>query len=356
MPMELSFETIVGHARPRAILRAALAGGRIAHAYLFHGEPRIGKLLTATAFAKAALCDRGSDPSRSGSVIDSCNACAACRNVDSGNHPDLRLIRPDGAQIKVAQIRELQEAIAYKPLVGSRKWFVIDDAELMNAEAANRFLKTLEEPPDHSTLILVTARPQALPATVLSRCQAVRFSPAPLPELAQWLQRHRGLASNEADLLAVLAMGKIGIAAETDPAELLNERNRVLDALTPEHLKDLAFLFEQPEDLAGSQEQLHRTLDVIEVWLRDVLIHRHLPDTRNLINRDIPERISDWGRVVPDDAILEIVTLIHLLKRASTRNLNNALALETVLLKIRDAMAPDSESKPESRPAARRAP
>jgi DNA polymerase III subunit delta' len=356
MPMEISFETIVGHARPKAILRAALAGGRIAHAYLFHGEARIGKLLAATAFAKAALCDRRSDSPGSGSVIDSCNACNACHTVDSGNHPDLRVIRPDGTQIKIAQIRDLQEAIAYKPLAGPRKWFVIDDAELMNAESANRFLKTLEEPPDHSTLILVTARPQALPATVRSRCQAVRFTPPPLPELTLWLQSHRGIAAQEADLLAVLATGKIGIAAEADPAELLSERNRILDAISREHLKDLVFLFDQPEELAGSQEQLHRTLDVIEVWLRDVLIHRHLPETRNLINQDIPERISDWGRGVPSDAILEIMTVIHLMKRAATRNLNNALALETVLLKMRDAVAPDSEAGTESRPAGRSAP
>lgn len=339
MSSEVSFDKIVGHAHPKAVLTAAIASGRIAHAYLFHGESHIGKYLTAMAFAKAALCARVKTGQVSGRpALSSCDQCASCHAVDSGSHPDIHLIQPDGAQIKIGQIRGLQNSIAYKPLIGSRKWFLMEDADAMNPEAANSFLKTLEEPPDHSTLILITARPQALLPTVLSRCQSVRFSPPPPNELSQWLRKRRGITINEAQRLATLAMGKIGIAAEADPAALQEERDRVLNALSPEHLEDLSELFNEPEELASSQEQLYKTLDTIEIWLRDVLISRHAPEPSLLINQDIPDRISAWGRAVSTDHVLETLMLIHLLKRAAPRNLNHALVLETVLLKIRDAV------------------
>ncbi|MBI3994399.1 MAG: DNA polymerase III subunit delta' [Nitrospirae bacterium] len=348
MPPEASFEKIVGHAHAKAVLTAAIGGGRIAHAYLFHGEARIGKFLTALAFVKTALCDRrksGTSSAFGGSgrpPLTACDQCSSCRAVESGSHPDVHFVRPDGTQIKIGQIRELQNAIAYKPLIGSRKWFLIDDADAMNPEAANSFLKTLEEPPDHSTLILITARPQALLPTVLSRCQAVRFSPPPPDELSPWLQQRRGIGSGEARLLSTLAMGKIGIAAEADAAELKLERDRILAALSKEQLEDLAELFSRPDELADSQEQLYKTLDTIEIWLRDVLIFQHTTEPSLLINRDIPDRISDWGRAVPTDYVLETLTLIHLLKRAAPRNLNHALVLETVLLKLRDAVVRES--------------
>lgn len=350
MPSELSFEMLVGHAHPKAVLKAAIAGGRIAHAYLFHGEAHIGKFLTALAFAKTALCARIPSGRLSGPTnLTSCNECSSCRAVGTGSHPDLHLVQPDGTQIKIGQIRDLQNAIQYKPLIGTRKWFLIDEADLMNPEAANSFLKTLEEPPGHSTIILVTARPQALLPTVLSRCQAVRFSPPPLGDLSLWLQNSRGVSPIEAERLAMLAMGKIGIAAGADPAALTEERDRILDALTGEHLEDLSVLFDQPDEWADSNEQLNRTIDMIEIWLRDVLVGRYLPETSVLFNQDIPDRIAAWGRAYPTESILETLTLIHLLKRASPRNLNRALVLETVLLKLRDTVTGESAPKPSRR-------
>ena len=345
---EAAFDGIVGHVHAKAVLTAAVASGRVAHAYLFHGEAHIGKFLTAAAFAKGGLCAYpkiGRVPGRP--TIAVCGQCTSCLAVDSGSHPDLQIVRPDGAQIKIGQIRELQDAIAFKPLIGSRKWFLIDDADAMNAEAANCFLKTLEEPPDHSALILISGRPQALLPTIRSRCQSVRFSPPPLQTLSHWLQKEKGVGPEEARLLAALSMGRIGVAIGGDLAALKSERDRVLGALSKERLEDPSDLFGQSEELAATAEQLDRSLDTIEVWLRDVLIVRHNSDASLLVNQDIPDQIANWSRAVSTDAVLETLTLIHLLKRAAPRNLNHALVLETVLLKIRDAVVgePVADSK-----------
>jgi DNA polymerase-3 subunit delta' len=346
---DTAFDRIVGHAHAKAVLTTALAAERVAHAYLFHGEAHIGKFLTAMAFAKMGLCPHPKIGRASGRpTLASCGQCPSCLAVDSGSHPDLQAVRPDGVQIKIGQIRDLQNSIVFKPMTGTRKWFLMDEADAMNPEAANCFLKTLEEPPDHSVLILISARPQALLPTILSRCQAVRFSPPPLEALSPWLQKQRGMSPEEARLLATLSMGKIGIAAESDPSTLKNERDRILGALSKECLEDPGALFNQSEELAATAEQLDRSLDMVEVWLRDVLIARHDPDISLLVYQDIPEQISAWSRAVSTDAALETLTLIHLLKRAASRNLNRALVLETVLLKIRDAFI--GESAEGSRP------
>lgn len=335
MAFEISFERIVGHARPKAILRSAIVTGRVAHAYLFHGEAHIGKFAMAMAFAKADLCSTALS-SRAASLC--CHHCSSCHAVDAGSHPDVYTIQPDGTPIKIEQIRELKNAISYKPLLGSRKWFIIDEADALTPEAANSFLKTLEEPPDHSTLILVTARPQALPPTILSRCQGVRFDRPPQQEVWSWLEKHRQITSDDAKLLTALSMGKVGIAVEADPAVLKAERDRVFEALSNDHLEDLSELFSVPERLATTPDQLLKTLDAVEIYLRDILISQHSPEASLLIHQDIGDRLRQWGRTVSPDQVLETLSLLYLLKRAAPRNLNHALVLETVLLKLRDAV------------------
>lgn len=333
------FEMIVGHAHAKAVLTAALASDRVAHAYLFHGEANIGKFLTATAFAKTGLCPQpriGGTPGRP--TVNFCGKCRSCLAVDSGSHPDLQVVRPNGVQIKIGQIRDLQDAVAFKPMIGSRKWFLIDEAEAMNPEAANCFLKTLEEPPNHSVLVLISGRPHALLATIRSRCQAVRFSPPPLSAVSDWLRFQRGVEPKEARLLAALTLGRIGIAVEADPASLKNERDRVLEILSKENLEDPVEVFSQPDELASTSEQLERTLATIEIWLRDVLIARYDSDPDRLVNQDIAEQTAQWGRNVPTGAVLDTLMLIDRLRRAAARNLNHALVLETVLLNIRDSV------------------
>ena len=344
---KVSFDRIVGQSRPKAILKSAIAAGRIAHAYLFHGEPHIGKRTTALAFAKAALCRQGLSDTPSGNLeigipSKSCKGCSSCQAVEAGNHPDIFPVQPDGSQIKIGQIRRLREAISYKPLIGSRKWFIMEEADTLNPEAANAFLKTLEEPPDHSILVLITARPHLLLPTIRSRCQGIRFDLPPQAEIIKWLQAHRGMNPEEAKSLAMLSLGRIGIAAEADPASLKSERDRLIEAFSSQRLKEPADLFSVPEEFA-TREELYKTLDSIEIWLRDILISQHSPDQTLLIHPDLADRTHRWGQEIGSEGILDTLSLIHVLKRAAPRNLNPVLVLETVLLNLRDIMIPQPD-------------
>ena len=148
---------------------------RIAGAYLFVGPTGVGKETVANHFAKSINClelDEGA-----------CGTCISCRKTADGNHPDTQIVSPSGAWIRIDQIRELQKRIVYRPYEGIRKVAILREAERMNLEAANCLLKTLEEPPAESVLILLTSNLDALIPTIRSRCQIIKFNPLRPDEL-----------------------------------------------------------------------------------------------------------------------------------------------------------------------------
>jgi len=166
--------------QPRAVeqLTRALAAGRVAHAYAFVGPAGSGRFTTALAFAAALLCDA---PGR-------CNpaaTCRACRLVGARQHPDLHVVaptppesNPKGARaIRIGAVRELERQASLRPAMARRRVLVLDEAERMTGEAPQAFLKFLEEPPPETVVILILPRTRAVPATVISRCQIVRFAP-----------------------------------------------------------------------------------------------------------------------------------------------------------------------------------
>jgi DNA polymerase-3 subunit delta' len=171
----VALEAIEGQPRPVALLRRALESGRVAHAYAFVGPAGSGRTTTALAFAQALLCEREAG----------CGRCRACRLTAERKHPDLHVIvptppetNPKGARaIRIGAIRELGRQAALRPVMGRHKIFVLDDADRMTGESPEAVLKTLEEPPAQTVLILILARTRAVPATVISRCQLVRFAP-----------------------------------------------------------------------------------------------------------------------------------------------------------------------------------
>ena len=165
-------EALADQPRAAQLLRRALESGRVAHAYAFIGPPGSGRSTAALAFAGALLCAKGG-----------CGACRECRLAAARQHPDLHVIVPTPPEktpkgtplIRLDEIHELERQASLRPAMAARKVFVIDDAERMTPEGPQAFLKTLEEPPARTVMILVLPTARALPATILSRCQPVRF-------------------------------------------------------------------------------------------------------------------------------------------------------------------------------------
>jgi len=158
---------VVGHEWAVELLKRSLTNGRVAHAYLLTGPPQIGKTTLALNFAQALNCQNPEGP---------CGECLSCRKIAHGTHPDVRVIEGQGGTIKIDQIRALQRQAALSCTEGRWKVFILRQMERATTEAANCLLKTLEEPPAHVILVLTASEADALPPTIVSRCQVLNWS------------------------------------------------------------------------------------------------------------------------------------------------------------------------------------
>ena len=230
----LRFADILGQEAAVKMLREAVAAGRVHHALLFTGPRGVGKRATADALAARLFCERGED--------DACGACDSCRRVAAGTHPDLHRIEPggdtaDGSRrrtkaLSIDQIRELQIALSRRPFIAPRRIAIVDDAESMTIPAQNALLKTLEEPPGKTLLVLIADNPAALTATVRSRCQRVSFRPLATEAIVAALGREGSSSAADARFVAEHAAGSIGRALTLDAAkirEALGAIERLLD-------------------------------------------------------------------------------------------------------------------------------
>jgi len=195
------WEEIFGQERAVSLLRAALARGDVPHALLFTGPRGVGKFSTALLLAAALLCPSGGP-----------DGCPSCLKVAEGVHPDLHLVEPEGMNITVGRIREIEGELSRKPAEAGCRVVIVDDADLMNRESANAFLKTLEEPEPGTFIVLVCESRESLLPTVVSRCHEVRFSALGRQDVVRYLTEREGLPGEEAERLAGRSGGIFGRA------------------------------------------------------------------------------------------------------------------------------------------------
>jgi DNA polymerase III subunit delta' len=224
----VSWQQVRGHDALVAAFARAVTRGRLAHAYLFTGPPGVGKRLFARQLAKTLLCE--SPPQ---GRWDSCDACAACAFVDAGTHPDFfPYARPEeNLEMPIEVVRGLCDDLALKPARGGRKIAVLDDADDLNEESANCFLKTLEEPPPRSVLILIGTSPDRQLATIRSRCQVIPFAPLPWDLLEELLRTGGDVDPTAIPRLAGLSGGRPGLARDLADPALWTFRTKVFQAL-----------------------------------------------------------------------------------------------------------------------------
>jgi DNA polymerase-3 subunit delta' len=238
----VSWGSIRGHDRVVADLRQTIALGRLPHALLFVGPEGIGKRTLAKRFCQALFCE-----TRPESLLDPCEACAGCLQVAAATHPDfIEARRPaDKHELPISVIRAVCDEFGLKPARGVRKVAIIDDADDLNEEASNAFLKTLEEPPPGAVLILIGTSAELQLPTIVSRCQVIRFDPLPEPELAALLLA-RGVAKDEDHAARIAALGEGSMARALGLADvgLASFRRALLDEISA----DAGF---DPGDLAS---------------------------------------------------------------------------------------------------------
>ncbi len=310
-------------------LQKAIAAGVLSHALLITGPESIGKHTLASALARALLC-QDPNPARR-----PCGACSACRRVVSGNHPDLRLVEPEteGRGVKIEQIRDVESFLALTPNESTHKIALISDVELMNPNASNALLKTLEEPPAYAHLILLATDAGTLLPTIVSRSQHLPLRPLDAAIVAQGLIAHWGVDETQAGRLARLSGGRMGWAVRglTEPSHL-QEMETALEQLFALVSADLPTRFEMARALTQNSTHLVQTLEYWRLGWRDVLLlqHGNPQEIMFLEQRITLEGLASRLDVTSTTHVLHALASAqaNLLRNANTRLLFEALLLE----------------------------
>jgi DNA polymerase III subunit delta' len=251
------FENIIGNEKNKELLNQIISMNNIAHSYMFIGKESIGKMLFAKEFAKAILCINGSKP---------CGKCKSCIEFESSNNPDFEIIEPDGNSIKIEQIRELIKKVYEKPIVSNKKVYIINDSNLMTKEAQNSLLKTLEEPPEYVSIILIASNENLFLPTIKSRCTKIMFKKLTDNELKTILERKYNKL-NIQELVLKIADGSVNKAESLDgKEELYNKVNRIYSSL--ENV-NIIKLINSKEDIFKDKEQAIEMLEYINLIFFD---------------------------------------------------------------------------------------
>jgi DNA polymerase-3 subunit delta' len=343
MEATMAFKEFAGQEQSVQLLQRSLERGRLAHAYLFTGHQLDQLEVLARTLAQTLNCRK---PVKAGSVaIDCCGECVNCRKIEHGNHADVHWVRPESKSrvIVIEQMRELMQEINLKPTEAEYKVAIIVAADRLNVNAANAFLKTLEEPPAKSVLVLLSTEPQRLLETILSRCLRLNFGGGSGARfdgaLLAWLAKFSEMAS--AEQKSLLGRYRLMDVLAQKLAEIRAGVEKALTARSPleryeDVEKDLRDKWE--EELKAAIEAEYRwqrsgALLAVQWWLRDVWLYT-LAGGRELLNfpnLQGTERIA--GRITTRQA-LENLQVIEQTQRLLHTNVQEALALEVGLLKL----------------------
>ncbi|MBM3130090.1 MAG: DNA polymerase III subunit delta' [Chloroflexi bacterium] len=336
---------LVGHEWAIRALARSVATDRVAHAYLFTGPHGIGKTTLARKLAQAWQCAGDNRP---------CGACPPCQKIARDRHPDVQIIEgvpprydfdkdpppPPRANdwerraLRIRQIRDLERGLARAPFEGRWKIVILRRFEESEEEAANAFLKTLEEPPRHTRLILTARDASLLLPTIASRCQVFALRPLAPAQIERALIEKYNAAPEHARLLARLSAGRLGWAVRAhENRARLDARNRYLDELNVALSEGRAERLLRAESLAKKSDDLPELLETWLGWWRDVLLIQNGDGSRTT-NVDREDALRDQAHRFTTEQAQTTLQAVRATARYLTQNVNARLALEVLLLNL----------------------
>lgn len=327
----LKFEDILGHEQIKEHFQKAIESHKVSHAYILTGEAGMGRKSLANAFALTLLCEKGKK--------EPCMECHACKQVLSGNHPDLIFVTHEKpASIGVDDIREqINDTVAVRPYSSYYKVYIVDEAEKMTQQAQNALLKTIEEPPSYAIIILLTTNQESFLPTILSRCVQLKLKPLKDFVVKSYLTESMKVPEAEADVYAAFARGNLGkaitIASSDDFKAMQKELMNLL-----RHIKNMAVsdLIEYIQKLKEEHFDIYECLDFMQMWYRDVLLYKVAKDINLLIFKDEYRTVNEISKNSGYDGIERILESIDKTRIRLDANVNMELALELMLLVMKE--------------------
>ncbi|MDX1614208.1 MAG: DNA polymerase III subunit delta' [Candidatus Promineifilaceae bacterium] len=326
------WDKLIGHQWAVSMLRSAIEHGRVGHAYLITGPTQVGKATLALTFAQALNCT-AADP-----VSRPCGQCRACRLIGDRRHPDLHVVRGETSgrartTLKIDQIRNLQQQLTLTASEARYKIALIRGFESANQNAANAFLKTLEEPPNNVVLLLTATEADTLLPTIVSRCRLLALRPLPQATIQAALEQRWSIPSDRARLLAHLAHGRLGwaVSAALEPT-LLDQRESAMKQLQEALAGSRVARFALAENLAGDPEALPDLLHTWSSWWRDVLLLGEHQQVDTITNVDHLDTLRQLAAGLEPSRALASLKHTELTVWQLQHNANTRLAMENLLL------------------------
>lgn len=325
------FSDILGHDMIKEHFKKAIEAHKVSHAYILTGEAGMGRKSLANAFAMTLLCEKGkSEP---------CMECHACKQVMTGNHPDLVYVTHEKPNsIGVDDIREqINDTIMIRPYSSYYKIYIVDDAEKMTAQAQNALLKTMEEPPSYAVILLLTTNQEAFLPTILSRCVQLKLKPLQDYVVKQYLTESVGIPQAEADVYAAFARGNLGKAihlAESEDFRVMYDD--VLYLLKNIKKMDISELLDYIKKLKEDNQDIYECLDLMQLWYRDVLMFKTTKDINLLIFKNEYGTINEMSQKSSYEGMDKIIKAVDKARIRLDANVNMELAMELMLLDMKE--------------------
>jgi len=321
------FEYAQNHDKSIHYLIKAYQCNRLHHALLFTGIEGVGRFHVALQFAMMCNCENISDINQN---IKPCRDCRSCRRIISNQHPDMIQLYPDGAALKIDQIRAVRKKLAYKPVIAKTRFVFIIKANVMTAESANALLKILEEPPANTIFILIVENQKDVLQTISSRCQQIRFRPCAEKQILNHLLNKEGLVPENAQIIAGLSMGSFIRAERYQKKKWIYKRTYILNSLSQLDQLSIGMRLGFAEQLSKNKDDIPIVLEIFLTWFRDVLIYKFCPE--RIINIDFYHQIYDQTMKNLCDSIIHKIEQIQIVQKDLMANTNKRLAFEQLML------------------------
>ncbi len=328
---------VPGQFRVKRFLQQIHQRGTAPHALLFSGMAGVGKRAMAREFAKLMNC---LDPRNQ----DCCDQCRSCKKCEAGVHPDVIWVSPDGAFIKIAQVRDVQNRLRFPPFEGFKRLTILEEAQNLTEEAGNALLKILEEPPGDNLFILLTPEPQMILTTLASRCCHVRFQPLEEELILETLAGQSPGRDPAARRAARLSLGSLDLARRFAREGLLSHWEGLVANMEKLSSLSITGLFKYVSDWVKSTEDLEQDLQGIKFWMRDVILTTLDPTYEAVFELDTS--CLPAFRKAPTEALLEIYDELEAAGHHLALNGNKQLILEGLVLAIRNILHGKSHRNP----------
>jgi DNA polymerase-3 subunit delta' len=326
----MDFTDIVGHEEIIKHFKSSIEQNKVGHAYIISGEVDSGKKMLARTFAATLQCETGeSSP---------CHKCKSCIKAESGNHPDIITITHEKPNIiSVDEIRtKLVDDISTKPYESRYKIYIVPDAELMNTQAQNALLKTIEEPPKYAVILLLTANPDRLLETVKSRCIMLTTRPVRERDMLAYL-KGMGLSEDKAYFCLDFAQGNLGKAIKLAGNE---EYNRIIDSvvsvLKKIHTMDVDDLGLAIKAIQDFKLSINDYLDLMIMWYRDVLMLKVTGSVDKLLFKAEYNSLRTQASLMSYSTIEDKISAIEIAKQRLVANANFDVTIELLLLTLKE--------------------